>query len=170
MLLPVVSSARCSSIPSTGCCLAGAPVSGLITGISDFLLSLIFAAPPLVVQQMRRREWTSNSRRTRRVITHYFVLRKSSKHRVNSCPNPTSSALYSSSASNSISPVNFLPLILCQYSFVVKVVGDSLLAESDVGHENFGTFANLKFFNFSWSSLSIPCCVIIELQAVRLFG
>ena len=119
VLLLVLSPARCSSIPSTGCCLAGAPVSGLCTGISDFLLSLIFAAPPLVVQQMRRREWTSNSRRTRRVITHYFVLRKSSKQRVNSCPNPTSSALYSSSASNSISPVNFLPLILCQYSFAV---------------------------------------------------
>ncbi|GMN72392.1 hypothetical protein TIFTF001_053547, partial [Ficus carica] len=61
---------------------------------------------------MRRRVRTPTRRRTRRVITHYFEVRKSSQHRVNSCPNPPSSTVYSSSASNSITPAVSLVFVV----------------------------------------------------------
>lgn len=57
------------------------------------------------VKQMRRLLGRKSRRRTPWTITHYFRVTRASRRPIKSCPIPTSSPVYSSSGSNSLTQV-----------------------------------------------------------------
>ena len=90
-----------SSIPSTICEVAVWPVSAHPPSIR-----LAFTAQNTPTsQQMRHRVRSWKRHRTRWRITQYFQVRKRASRAFNSCPNPISSTVYSSSSSNSVTLV-----------------------------------------------------------------
>ena len=119
--------------PSTTYCLAGASLTACPSSLPGKLISFSFWLRPLPVKQMRRRLGYSNRRRTLGLITHYFRVRGSSRRPVNSCPNPTSSPVYSSSSSNSVTQVQsqplFLKLKLVSFSYVLILFATHVIQE-----------------------------------------